>query len=307
MEIEEFIEQDIMNFLDTSLDKASTAKAAHAAVRFQSIYLTRDFEEELLAALDDGNLIHAKRVLHDLRKKFDEIPDGTEDKQQVKALLSDLYERFRDFVDQRYGDGAKEQKKPEPKEEKPEEKPEEEKPEKKLEPPPAPLPPKKEEPDEYLLATEKHLSLAEHQFNSGDLKNAVHEYRTAKWAALHLEPTVPSDLVMRFTKLFNRIKSNITEMANEEKLPSPPVPEPHDMIHPDVLDNSLLLHLEQEKQSLDNQLRDNNYEDANATYEKMRQLAQQLHDSHVAEDTAKKLIRIHEIISSMQENNKKVP
>ncbi|MDD9953823.1 MAG: hypothetical protein OXR66_05805 [Candidatus Woesearchaeota archaeon] len=96
MEIEEFIEQDIPRFLDTY---AAKHEEHEHPLDISSTYITRDYEKELFAALDHNDLVTAKHVLHDLKQKFDESPNGTPDKQQLKILLTDLYEKFKDHID----------------------------------------------------------------------------------------------------------------------------------------------------------------------------------------------------------------
>jgi hypothetical protein len=97
MEIEEFIEQDILIFLDDTLDKVRAAPPAPAPV--PSLFITRDYEKELFAALDKNDTHTAKRVLHTLKKQFDECPNGTPDKQQLKLLLVTLYDKFKEHID----------------------------------------------------------------------------------------------------------------------------------------------------------------------------------------------------------------
>jgi len=99
MEINEFIEQDILVFLDERLDKAEAATAMRKASFTSTVFIIRDYEKELNAALDKQDLVEAKKVLAALKQQFDECPTGTQDKQQLKALLIMLYDRFKDQLD----------------------------------------------------------------------------------------------------------------------------------------------------------------------------------------------------------------
>ncbi len=98
MDIEEFIELDILAFLDTEAQEPQSAPRPKGTDE-ESGFITRDYEKEFFAALDDGSLTKAKRVLHDLKQRFDESPAGTSEREQLKALLTDLYEKFKDHLD----------------------------------------------------------------------------------------------------------------------------------------------------------------------------------------------------------------
>lgn len=61
--------------------------------------ITRDYEYEFFMMLDRRDLDGAKRVLHDLKAMFDECSNNMPEKQQLKSLLLDLYEKFKDHLD----------------------------------------------------------------------------------------------------------------------------------------------------------------------------------------------------------------
>ncbi|HIH24268.1 TPA: hypothetical protein HA251_04510 [Candidatus Woesearchaeota archaeon] len=99
MEIEEFIEQDILVFLDDRLDKQHSTLSLRQRAPIQSRTITRDYEYEFFMMLDRRDLDGAKRVLHDLKATFDECSNNMPEKLQLKSLLLDLYEKFKDHLD----------------------------------------------------------------------------------------------------------------------------------------------------------------------------------------------------------------
>ena len=99
MEIGEFIEQDILIFLD---DRIDSEKAPVRNTISSTLYLTRDYEKELTQAIAQNQPSVAKEILHALKDQFDAAPENTPDKEQLKALLTTLYERFKDFLDQQH-------------------------------------------------------------------------------------------------------------------------------------------------------------------------------------------------------------
>lgn len=99
MEIEEFIEQDILAFLDDRLDKQHSTLSLRQRAPIQSKTITRDYEYEFFMMLDRKDLDGAKRVLHELKATFDECSNNMPEKLQLKSLLLDLYEKFKDHLD----------------------------------------------------------------------------------------------------------------------------------------------------------------------------------------------------------------
>jgi DNA polymerase III gamma/tau subunit len=99
MEIEEFIEQDILVFLDDRLDKPRSGLSVRQRAPILSSFVTRDYEYEFFMALDRKDINNAKQVLHDLKEKFEECPNNAAEKLQLKSLLLDLYEKFKDQLD----------------------------------------------------------------------------------------------------------------------------------------------------------------------------------------------------------------
>ena len=280
MEVEEFIEQDILVFLDKRLEEGTKSDVSSQAMRVQSVYLSRDYEEELTAALQDDNIARAKKVLHDLKKKFDTIPPGTPDKQDVKILLAELYERFRKHVGGEKMPLPEKTPRPEPKEETEEEVKEEQ------EEPPVP-----EQNSMVAMEALAKLREAEKELEKGNPKEAVHAYREAKRAALSMD-VVPADVTQRFKETFGHIKAQLKGQS--------PVPPVHP-VQDDALDKDLLLQLEREKQHLDEQLHERDREGADETYKRMKTLAQQIHDHDRAENAAKKLIKIKSVLDKMEQ------
>ena len=97
MELEEFVEQDILIFLDERIDDVKPQK--HVSLKMSSPVVSHDFESEFFAALDTKNIALAKQVLNNLKIEFDSCPSSSADKIHLKSLLLDLYEKFKDYLD----------------------------------------------------------------------------------------------------------------------------------------------------------------------------------------------------------------
>ncbi len=92
-QLEAFIENDAVRWLESRAVPIEDAPKPLPGVPV--LFLTRDYERELNEALDADEINRAKHILHDLKERFDESPDGTAEKSQIKSILISLYEQFR--------------------------------------------------------------------------------------------------------------------------------------------------------------------------------------------------------------------
>jgi len=268
MDIDEFIQQDVLVFLDQKLEQPQKRR-----VMDDDMYVSRDFEEDLLNALDSSNIMGAKRVLHDLKQKFDEIPNGTPEKDQMKYLLQSLYEKFREHVEAtstisdmddtltRISRGK------------------------------SPVPQQDDQKKTRLVAHASGLlDQVEKLLSGGNVREAMVQYRSARNDLLNMEHSVPGELAHRFTMMHDRIR-----LASQKKVPEKKVIEQQPRTD---LDTNLILQLEREKRSLEKQLHDHDLRGAMQTYKRMRVIAQQLSHPKHAEDVAQKLMKIYAIITA---------
>lgn len=291
MHIEEFIEQDILVYLDKMLEDDSREETPLPGEQ-STVYVTRDYEEELLHALDHYDIPQAKKVLHDLKGRFDESPSGTEEKRQLKAMLTSLYEKFKERIEAEQtfskmdqdlsalmgAPGRPESKTLQAPAPNGELEPQEQAPiEPERAPPQAPLPERIEE----------MLTQAAHACIRSDLDEAIARYREAKRSVLGLEE-VPDVLVREFQQVYGAIRAAM--LPRKESL-----------------DRDLLWQMQREKLELDSALQRDDVEGAMRHYRRMRSLAYRIADHNIAEDAASKLITIHRIIERVRTHLARVP
>lgn len=304
MNIEEFLDQDILVYLDRRLEQSPEQRRGLG--ESPTAFLTRDYEKEFFRSLDNSNVHEAKHVLHDLKEKFDELPTGTAEKNQIRMLLTDLYEKFKDYLDteqtftrmdqelaraepihhEHDGRAGGKQERP-GKTHKPQEKtagrPDVPKPMELAEKTPSderdalPVPAD----DPLIEHANKTLDKAEQVAAQGDKREAIRLYRVARQDVLKLS-MVPDSLALRFKESFSRIQS---------------------MLKKDDLDDHLLMELERLKHDLDRELEEQDIAAAMKTYGKMRMVVQQIRDEVTAETAAEKLIRIYKIITVFKEHS----
>jgi len=104
MELHDFLEEDILLFLDRKLIEEGPASERNApAMRddeVAAVFLSRDYERELFDALRAHDLSRAKRILHGVKDDFASYPEDSLERRQLKVLLHSLYEKFKEFLDE---------------------------------------------------------------------------------------------------------------------------------------------------------------------------------------------------------------
>lgn len=290
MDINEFIDQDILIFLDDRLDnKNETSKGD---LTTPTVFLTRDYEKELTTALHNDAVSVAKQVLHDLKEQLDTCPPGT-DKERLKALLLTLYDQFKEYIDAHHlsledpslGLKKAEQTGAE-----------------------APADPLSKEARTAITALAQEIDTA---LAAGMVHDAMLTYRRAKQEIITW-PSVPTEIILQFIAFFERIKQAARQNEHakqkgqiaqqKEQAAAETAPEPATSASVQ-LDHALILQLEHEKQKLDSQLHQGDIRSAMEQYRRMRLIVQQIADQDSRASAAEKLQRIFEIITAVKQHS----
>lgn len=100
MDLRVYLEEDMLSFLDArlSVDFLKEQSTKPREENMTSLF-GKDYEKLLFAALQDHNVVEAKRVLHEVKDEFNrKAPDSLERK-QLKALLHVLYQKFKSYIE----------------------------------------------------------------------------------------------------------------------------------------------------------------------------------------------------------------
>ena len=332
-ELDTFLEMDIARYLENQLAPPAD-EGARPVPDVPVVFLTRDYERELNEALDADEISRAKRVLHDLKERFDEAPDGTAEKNQIKTLLIALYERFRmrlehdDDQDRTDIDIARlmrswgiqpiEPVVPAPPEElfSDERMPSRRSQRRAPRAPPAVTP----EPlvGDRLRATETEreslithanrlLDTVEERLRAGDLQGAVRVYRETRRDVLAVDGGVRDDLAQRFFDAHARLHEAIRALTGHDAPPVSVAPEPsgakqrapsNDAMS--MFDQSILDALSARKRDLDAAVARNDIAGAMREYDAMRTAALHLRDAERQAGAARKLRALHELLTRLR-------
>jgi len=96
MDFEQYLEKDIITFLDGKIDKKENVLIDREEE--YGIYMARDYLKELSYALDNEELTKAKRLFDDLKAKFSLLPKSSLERKKVYALLEKMYDKIQNYV-----------------------------------------------------------------------------------------------------------------------------------------------------------------------------------------------------------------
>lgn len=98
MELNDYLEQDIIKFLE---EKANQQKKQLNQIREEEITLfsiDRDYAEETEQALQEENLMKAKKIFEELRNHYNELPKNSPEKEKVFAVLEEVYGKIKEYL-----------------------------------------------------------------------------------------------------------------------------------------------------------------------------------------------------------------
>lgn len=103
MDLREYLEEDMSDFLDERLSKDRLADRMQGSGSVRSeetaALILGDYEAELFHALKQQDVSRAKQVLHEVKDAFDAYPIGSNERKQLQSLLHSLYSKFRQFLE----------------------------------------------------------------------------------------------------------------------------------------------------------------------------------------------------------------
>ena len=96
MELEQYLEKDIITFLDSKITKSE--KSTVDREEDYGLYLTRDYLKEISYALDNDELTKAKKLFDELKENYMSLPKSSTEKKKIYSILEKMYERIQNYV-----------------------------------------------------------------------------------------------------------------------------------------------------------------------------------------------------------------
>jgi hypothetical protein len=96
MEFEQYLEKDIIIFLEGKTDKKVNVVIDREEE--YGVYLTRDYLKELSYALDNDELTKAKKLFDELKVTFSRLAKNSIERKKTYALLEKMYEKIQNYV-----------------------------------------------------------------------------------------------------------------------------------------------------------------------------------------------------------------
>ena len=97
MDLGEFLEKDMMNFLDSRIEKKD-----HNVVDREEeygLYMNRDYLKELDSALDNDELTKAKKLFDELKNYYNSLPKNSIERKKIYSVLEKMYAKIEAYVD----------------------------------------------------------------------------------------------------------------------------------------------------------------------------------------------------------------
>ncbi len=97
MDLDQFLENDILTFLDGKMEK----KERNLINREEEygLYMTRDYLKELIIALGNDELSKAKKLFDELKETYNKLPENTQEKKKIYSLLEEMFAKIKDYVE----------------------------------------------------------------------------------------------------------------------------------------------------------------------------------------------------------------
>ena len=96
MEFEQYLERDILVFLDSKIEHKNTSDIDREEE--YGLYLTKDYIKELNYALDNDELTKAKKLFDELKLNYSKLPKNSIESKKMYSLLEKMYEKIQDYV-----------------------------------------------------------------------------------------------------------------------------------------------------------------------------------------------------------------
>ncbi|GEM_PF-2792812 len=96
MEFEQYLERDILTFLDSKIYKKENTSIDREEE--YGLYLTKDYLKELNYALDNDELTRAKKLFDELKLNYSRLPKNSVERKKIYSLLERMYEKIQNYV-----------------------------------------------------------------------------------------------------------------------------------------------------------------------------------------------------------------
>jgi len=101
MDFEQYLEQDILKFLDSKMEKNDRDSIDREEE--YGLYLTRDYLKELTYVLDNDELTKAKKLFDELKRIYVKLPASSFEKKKVYKILEKMYNKIQNYVEIKEG------------------------------------------------------------------------------------------------------------------------------------------------------------------------------------------------------------
>ena len=101
MDLDKFLEDNIIEFIDNKTDK--TKKIDIASEEDYGIYIKKDYIKELTKHLENDELTRAKNLFNELNETYSKLPDNSTIKKTIYEILYQMSEFIKKYIQSKQG------------------------------------------------------------------------------------------------------------------------------------------------------------------------------------------------------------
>ena len=101
MDLEQFLEKNILMFLDSKIQRSDIAKKDREEE--YGLYLTKDYLKELNQALENDELSKAKKLFDELKDRYSKLSKNDPERKKLYEILEKMYEKIQQYVEIKEG------------------------------------------------------------------------------------------------------------------------------------------------------------------------------------------------------------
>lgn len=101
MDFEQYLEKDILKFLDSKIEKKDRENVNREEE--YGLYLTKDYLKELTYVLDNDELTKAKKLFDELKVTYTKLPKSSFERKKVYTILEKMYGKIQNYVEIKEG------------------------------------------------------------------------------------------------------------------------------------------------------------------------------------------------------------
>lgn len=96
MELDQFLEKDVLKFIDSRVTKKSRVSVDREEE--YGLYLIKDYHKELRNALENDEIAKAKKLFEELKETYAKLPKNSPEKEKIYGTIEGMYKDIQEYI-----------------------------------------------------------------------------------------------------------------------------------------------------------------------------------------------------------------